>query len=592
MHRLFALLIVTTAAAPSVHAQDNTEALTCASCDPQQWIDMAREEMGRALYWDLSGGDTASSTPGYLTVMAEYHARLGTTEETLRYARAAAASCVLSGESACRETMALLGELTAAASAGDEKLETEALAYLSLVPYDALSPTDCASALTLRYRLNELHTPRLANPKWADNCGNLGRVGEVGYRAAKAALIRGEWDDAAVRLDRLRAFGHGFNVRASYFRGVLAVARDQPNRATRLFEAIVNLPPDRYRTEEEDDARILAALQLARLYRMEGRYEDAIETYRRVPSRSAPRADAILESAVVAAHMGNLHTARAYLDALAVLDPQAGERLEVRRLRANLAVIDGDPAAALETFRDLTALGRKKRQEIFAGAVPPDELLKEDPTLGGLLEGEGATRVAQLEKELGETAAALEDIQSRLEDITALVKKGRKGPLERAIERLEEADAMLRRAERTVAQRQRDGVKLAGPATPALKAEREARALRSQLNRHLMRLRLAKREQDQRLATQLDSLRNETKRAHILLATTQEDGADTFAGARKALVARADELVMHLEMSEDVGMMELAWRKKRDAELEVKRVRDDFEAAKASLQSDANEKEF
>ncbi len=116
--------------------------------------------------------------------------------------------------------------------------------------------------------------------------------------------------------------------------------------------------------------------------------------------------------------------------------------------------------------------------------------------------------------------------------------------------------------------------------------------MRRELDRNLSRLRATKAAQDGRVTAQLAAIAAETSSARTALMAAKADGASTFSGARKALVARADELVERLEMSEDVGFMELAWRKKREAELDVKRVRKDFEESKASLVSDNAEGSF
>lgn len=561
---------------------------TCATCDPARLLAQAREALEQARRWHIPEGGSLSPVPPLLA--AEERAQAGLAGDALGLGRAAASRCLLQGAEGCAETFALLAELTLATRAGTAGAADEALAYLSLLPYEDLSGALCVRAATLRFRLSEQHGVGRARPSWADRCGGLGQAGEVGYRAAKAALVQGALDDAERRLEEVRAAGGLFAVRSLYLLAALHVARGELTAAERAFREVMELPPAAHRSEEEDDARALAALQLARLARERGDLAGARELYQAVPAGSLGRKEALLEVAVVSAHLGDLGAARAYLDALEAYAPDLGDQLEVRRLRANLAVVDGDEEEALATFRELTVVGRRAREALTSAGSALEARLREDPSLGGLLDPEAARALIAVEDDLAAAEALLDESAARARAIEASLREGGPdGPAKRALEQLEGADALLLRAERLLVVREVRGQRLAGPAQAALALARDARALRAELDREMARALAHRAAERSALERELSRAQRELDSASVAFRALVEGTRDDLAQLRRHLYERAERVVERLEMSEDIGELELAARRKRRATLEVERVRREYDQSMATLVSDVGE---
>jgi tetratricopeptide (TPR) repeat protein len=582
---IFALAIVTCAVAPAA-----AQAPTCEACSPETLVEQSERALIEATRFQLQAGRLPRDRPAVFLVAARSYAEIGQPDQALPLAQRAASECILTGdEGGCAETIAFLAELTLNKAAGDEDLEDEALAYLSLLPYEKLSGTQCAEAVSLRYRLSERRSPRAASASWADRCGALGRIGEPGYRAAKAAVLTGEFEGAEKRLEHLRAFSSEYAIRSTYLFAVIHVARGHVNAAQKAFSAIVALPASGLRSEEEDDARVLAALQLGRIERERGEYEAALAAYRQVPSLSQPRADALLEGAVVAAHIGEMGTAQNYLQALPRYNPQVNRQLDMNRLLANLAILNGQDEDALATFKTLTALGDKARAETFGpGAPDPKARLNEDPTLNGLLDPRDAERLVALEEEMARLQAFLDEQRGQLAQVQQVLDDGGpSGPLKRALDKLEGADVLLRRAENLLAQREAAGIKVAGPAESALGGFRHARSLRVRLDRALIEVRQQFKEQRAMLFARLAEVEAEVGGTERTMAALEGEAAEVFTRRRELLVQRAENVVHRLEMAEDVGMMELSWQRKRRATVALEKVNEEYNRNTASLKVDA-----
>jgi tetratricopeptide (TPR) repeat protein len=362
----------------------------------------------------------------------------------------------------------------------DEDLDLT-LAWLALVPYEDLSMRQCEDATVLRYRVAEKRSPRRAESSWADRCGGAGKGGELGYRAAKADLIRGNTQAARTRLEALRARGSGYVVRAHYLFAVAELVEGRTESARDGFAAIMALPPARERTEGEDDARILAGLQLARVERNLGRYDAALAAYQSVPSLSSPRKDALLEGAVVAAHTGDLGAARNYLDALPRYAPDLARSIEMKRVRVQLAMLDDDEETALASFKELSALGRELKTTLLAGDVRAR--LRDDPSLGGLLDEREASRLVALGGEIERLGPLFATATREAEAARAkLEREGPSGPVKEALDDAREADLLLRRAEGLIGRAAQDGVRIAGPERAAMKTASRAWAVRRRVD--------------------------------------------------------------------------------------------------------------
>ncbi len=565
------------------------QAPTCEACSPERLVEQSEKALMEATRFQLQRGRLPQDRPAVFLVAARSYAENGQPDEALPLAQRAASECILTGEDGCAETIAFLAELTLNKAAGDEDLEDEALAYLSLLPYEKLSGTQCAEAVSLRYRLSERRSPRAASASWADRCGALGRIGEPGYRAAKAAVLTGEYESAEARLAHLRAFSSEYAIRSTYLFAVIHVARGHVNAAQKAFSAIVELPPSGLRSEEEDDARVLAALQLGRIERERGHYQSALEAYRMVPSESQPRAEALLEGAVVAAHIGDMGTAQNYLQALPRYNPQVNRQLDMHRLLANLAILNGQDDDAVATFKTLTALGEQARAETFGPEAPdPKRRLDDDPTLNGLLDPRDAQRLVTLEAEMTRLQAFLDEQRGQIAKVREVLEAGGpSGPLKRALDKLEGADVLLRRAENLLSQREAEGIKVAGPAESALGSFRQAQSLRVRLDRALVEVRQQFREQRAMLYGRLAEVEKEVGATERSMAALEGEATEVFTRRRELLVERAEAVVHRLEMAEDVGMMELSWQRKRRATVALEKVNEEYNRNAASLKVDA-----
>jgi tetratricopeptide (TPR) repeat protein len=539
----------------------------CASCSVEGAVQRARDI--------LEGARLALPRPGqggvYGVLTASELADTGDLAGALKVARYAAARCAEQSAPVCGELYTLVAELTVINHADDPVALADAAGYLALVEPDRVSRAVCARAFTLRFRLVSRSRPWAGEPRWADGCGGFGRTGELGYLAARSALVRGELDDAERRIRRLRLHAPERAVRVLYLEAVLHVARGELVKAERRFDEILALGPSATRSEGEDDARTLAALQLARLRREAGEPAEALALYQRVPAGSVGRPEALLEGSVVAAHVGDLGAARLYLGALDSY-PARGNAIERERVKANLAVIDGDEAVARAVFRELSEQGRLQSDRL--GTVEADAIaaLRADPSLGGLLDPALARGLFRLESELalleGELGAA---------ELKLAALEGASGGTA-LDESLARADAYLRRAERDLRIADREtqeaaaelrvdldlALSLVAEATAEKRAGRTAR--RAELEEELRGSRAGLKALRARLRLELEALKGQ-------------------------LLARAREVIDNLVMSEEVGELELVWRRKLESSRELQRIREEYDEGLATLTSDTGVKQ-
>jgi hypothetical protein len=551
------------------------DANECASCDPQAMIDRARADLDRAFAWDLpQGGDAVVDA----LVAAEQTAAAGETKIAAHLAQKAAAACLVGGGGACMDSIELLAELED--GAGDFSDEDIA-AMLSLAPGKKLTPSTCARAAVLRFRL----AGRFADPAWADACGaERAHQGELGYRAAKASLLRADRGGARRRLDQLSLDdAPGFAVRARYLAAVLDVADGHVEQARDAFAAIAAMPPDPERSAEDDEARALAELQLARLWRDLGHPDLALDAYRAVPAGGLGRADALVEGAATAAFLGDHALARAYLAATSAYGN--APRIEVTRLLASLDLVDGDVSAATRGFVALGKEGRAMRAKLVPDPATAEASLAADPSLGGLLDPKDARRLRAVEDDLARLVLELDRAEREVTRLQAIVNgDGPQTPTKRALERVREADRLLRAAEGMLGLDVEPRVASTGkiPHTAAA----EAHALRKSVDEALRKLepRVAReREQTALLLTALDGDLAQQRKSLAQLASASRP---VIRKLRSTLIAQAERAVRRLEMSEETGALEIAWRRKVDASIEVKRLTTEYATDKKDLEGE------
>ena len=151
---------------------------------------------------------------------------------------------------------------------------------------------------------------------------------------------------------------------------------------------------------------------------------------------------------------------------------------------------------------------------------------------------------------------------------------------------VELVDAGVRDRE-TVAQREQDGIKIAGPAESALGEYRKAQSLRVRLDRALQSVRQQFRDQRAMLYARLAEVEQEVGKTERTMAAIQGEASEVFTRRRELLVERAENVVHRLEMAEDVGMMELTWQRKRRATAALEKVNEEYNRNVASLKVDA-----
>ncbi|MCP4499449.1 MAG: hypothetical protein GY822_05720 [Deltaproteobacteria bacterium] len=590
------LLLVFQMSSSFLWAQSSIEGRTsglvqsCATCSPVTFVEQARKKMESALFHRLIKGQNPKEIANSALNRAQLYREQGLIHRAFIDAKKASARCLVRGDAlVCAESISLLAELTLQLGTGDKRQEGEVLALLSLVDASLLSRRECEQTTVLRYRLAESHIPRLAPGHWADTCGGFGATGELGYRSSKAALLQGDLDEAAERLAFLGSSDAQRAVRSDYLRAVLDVARGANNAAMRKFRAIAELEPSATRSFDEDQARILSFLQLGRLLRAAGKQEEAILAYQGVPSSDVHRKEALLESAIASAHLGHLQQAKAFLDAVATNHADVRARVSVQRLRASLAVIDGDEESAMQQFTLLSEEGTRFRAQIGLESNP-EERLRSTPGLGGLLDESEGKRLNELEQEWAAAQNALlatKETEQKLRE--ELLEKGAPGPVREALLELDEADALLRRAENLTAARLKRGVRVAGPATSALSLQREVLALRKTLDAHRKRLQGQQAQNTKKMLALLDDERGRLRRKEKQLVALSKEAEHVVRFGRKRLWKKAEDAVVDLELAREVGDLELSWRKKRRHSQEIQRITKEYTEGMATLKHDVTD---
>ena len=109
------------------------------------------------------------------------------------------------------------------------------------------------------------------------------------------------------------------------------------------------------------------------------------------------------------------------------------------------------------------------------------------PESGAPIDVADEAREQQAHDAVGGEEGGLDAVQPLAGHQAVLDDGGPSGPLKRALEKLEGADVLLRRAENLLAQRERKGIKVAGPAESALGEFRHAQSLRVRLDRRIVR---------------------------------------------------------------------------------------------------------
>ncbi|HEY4220311.1 MAG TPA: hypothetical protein VGO62_03195, partial [Myxococcota bacterium] len=531
----------------------------CTSCDPRALLDAAHTTLERALRWDAPlGGDAVVASE----IAAEETAAGGDTKVAADLARHAAAACVVAGGGPCVEAVELLAELEV--GAGDFS-DDEVAGMLALAPGKDLPAAVCARAALVRLRLAGRH----GDPRWADPCGPEAARGELGYRAAKAALLRGDRDGARARLDAL-SDAPRHEVRAQYLAAVVDVADGRIERARDELEALTALAPDPDRSAEDDEARALAQLQLARVERELGRPDLALDAYRSVPAQSRGRPDALVEGAATAAFLGDAGLARAYLGAIEIYGPTAVSRTQVLRLRTSIDLTSGDESAASAGFLQLERTGREMRARLLPDEATAAVALAADPSLGGLLDPHEQLRLLAVEQELGTLVVELDRNEREIARLTAIVHgDGPHTDARRALEHVREADRLLRMAEAALGLDV--GPRVAGPARPSTMSV-DAKGLRISIDAADRRLAATCAREKDEAAVLLVALDGDVADERGALAHLASTSRPLIEGQRQALLARAERVVRQLEMAGETGALEIVWNRKMAASKELRRL--------------------
>ena len=552
---LFALTVSLMIYAPAAGAVVDD----CRECSPKGAVERA-EKLVNALRPRLPRETTV---PGIFGLLGAHERRLrGDLDGARTLLLHASAACFGGEDASCGDEYAALAEVTALKSGGKDPL---AEGFLSLVDTARVPSAVCREVVELRFVLKARARPWTAKSSWADACGP-GVGGALAYHAARTAILRGD------------------PQRSERACQTSAPPRARPNAARRLSAGRHRRTP----REVKARGRKVRSARVARSERDAERSRGRRTQPRCAPTR-APQARAWGTgggAAVVparrradarttgrahgggrrAAHIGQLGTAARYLDALDAHYPDAGSAVDRQRIRANLQALRGDEGDARATFASLSNSGRAMRAKI-GGKAQVLSLLREDPSLNGLIDPALAQGFFVLEDELGTVSRELENLQAQIASLDV-------GARETAeLRDLKRADAYLARAERDIG--------IADVQTQIRAAE-----LRAVIDEMVTRTTTIETTLQHRRTRAHREIAEELAVAESDLLEVKAQATEQMAGLSERLYARALEVVEGLEMSEDIGAIEMAWQRKLKVSAEARRIREEYDEGLATLRGD------
>jgi tetratricopeptide (TPR) repeat protein len=268
----------------------------------------------------------------------------------------------------------------------------------------------------------------------------------VSYLRGKSLFEQGRLEEA--RLQFAEAMGSAdFKLMALYFDGAVLVSLKRLDEAKLRFEQVVAVKPKNAR---EERVYYMSYLALGRLAHEQGRYEEALDMYNRLPRTDPNFARAIYEATWALVQMEKYKAAQENIDALRYLgDANPTLYMQAMLLRADLSMRVKDYKTALESFEEvLSRYDAAYQQMTTFAATQPDlpgyflSLVGEDlklrspqglPTLRAgsadrpaeewLVEGRQLTKaraamgdVSATRQGIKETLLAIEGIQSKLDN--------------------------------------------------------------------------------------------------------------------------------------------------------------------------------
>jgi tetratricopeptide (TPR) repeat protein len=188
------------------------------------------------------------------------------------------------------------------------------------------------------------------NEVYAKLDSSSGMAPAVSYLRGKTLFEQGRFEDARPFFSQA-AQGADFRLIALYFDGVTLVSLKRLDEATLRFTEVVAKKPTNPREERIYN---LAYLSLGRVAYEQGKYEEALDFYNRLPRTDPNFARSIYEATWALVQMDKHKSAQENIDVLRYLgDPDPALYTQAMLLRADLSVRIKDYATALESFEDV-----------------------------------------------------------------------------------------------------------------------------------------------------------------------------------------------------------------------------------------------
>jgi tetratricopeptide (TPR) repeat protein len=177
-----------------------------------------------------------------------------------------------------------------------------------------------------------------------------GMAPALAYLRGKTLFEQGRFEDARPFFSQAEVSAD-FKLIATYFDGVTLVSLKRLDEARLRFEQVVAAKPANPR---EERLYYLSYLSLGRLAYEQGKYEESLDLYNRLPRTDPNFARSIYEATWTLVQMEKYKAAQENIDVLRYLgDPDPKLYTDAMLLRADLSVRIKDYATALESFEDV-----------------------------------------------------------------------------------------------------------------------------------------------------------------------------------------------------------------------------------------------
>ena len=206
---------------------------------------------------------------------------------------------------------------------------------------------------------------------WVKSIRPKAREKELLYAYGRFLFLRGEFDEAIESLDAvagvekpisLKGMDARWRLRAAYVSAAATLAAKRNEEALQRFERITEV---RARTPRDRQIVSLAWMARARIFHDEGRFEDAVEAYRKISRDSPLFAEAMYETAWTLLRGGNHQRSIQALDLLLVYAPDSPLAPEIKQLRGKILIQQREWKQAEDEFLAL----RREFSELSKGLL-------------------------------------------------------------------------------------------------------------------------------------------------------------------------------------------------------------------------------